>query len=136
MRPGARIAVVGGGPGGTELALALARRYRERRADRAGVRHARSRWRRAPSYARSVARTALVDAGVELVCGVKAGAWTDGRLALSDGSFLEVATVLWATGVVGPAILAAAGLACDAAGCVRVDAHAAQHQPRLRLRRR
>ena len=32
------------------------------------------------------------------------------------------ATALWATGVVGPAFLAASGLACDAAGCVRVDA--------------
>ena len=52
----------------------------------------------------------------------RAGGWADGRLALSDGSFLEVATALWATGVVGPAILAASGLACDAAGCVRVDA--------------
>ena len=30
LAPGARIAVVGGGAGGTELALALARRYRER----------------------------------------------------------------------------------------------------------
>ncbi len=59
---------------------------------------------------------------MELACGVKAGAWTDGKLALSDGSFLEVATVLWATGVVGPAMLAASGLDCDAAGCVRVYA--------------
>ncbi len=121
LAPGARIAVVGGGAGGTELALALARRYGERArivlvcdtAEPLGT---------APSYARSVARTTLVNAGVELACGVQAGAWTDGRLALSDGSYLEVASVLWATGVVGPALLAASGLACDAAGCVRVDA--------------
>ena len=31
----------------------------------------RNRWPAAPAYARSVARTALVDAGVELVCGVQ-----------------------------------------------------------------
>src|SRR6185503_18866606 len=75
----------------------------------------------APSHARSVARAALVDAGVEFVCGVRAGALANGRLALSDGSFLEVASTLWATGVVGPRFLAASGLDCDAAGCVRVD---------------
>ena len=108
-------------PGGTELALALALRYRER-ARIVLVCDTAEPLGSAPAYARSVARTALVDANVELACGVKAGAWTDGKLALSDGSFLEVATVLWATGVVGPAILAAAGLDCDAAGCVRVSA--------------
>ncbi len=121
LRPGARIAVIGGGAGGTELALALAWRYRER-ARIVLVCDAAEPLPTAPSYARSVARTALVDAGVEVVCGVRAGAWADGRLALSDGSFLDVATTLWATGVVGPALLAAAGLECDATGCVRVDA--------------
>ena len=121
LQPGARIAVAGGGAGGTELALALAQRYGER-ARIVLVCETAELLASAPSYARSTARAAVVDAGVELVCGVKAGAWSDGRLALSDGSFLEAATVLWATGVVGPTFLAASGLACDAAGCVRVDA--------------
>ena len=121
LAPGARVAVVGGGPGGTELALALAQRYRER-ARIVLVCDTAEPLAAAPAHARSVARAALVDAGVELTCGVRAGAWADGRLALSDGSFLEVATALWATGVVGPALLAASGLACDAAGCMRVDA--------------
>jgi selenide,water dikinase len=116
---GARIAVVGGGAGGTELALALARRYRER-ARIVLVCDTVEPLATAPSHARTVARAALVNANVELACGVTAGAWMNGRLALSDGSFLEVATVLWATGVVGPAFLAASGLACDAAGCVQV----------------
>ena len=121
LRPGARLAVVGGGAGGTELALALARRYREQ-VRVVLVCDTPEPLARAPSYARSVARAALVDAGVELTCGVRAGTWADGRLALSDGSFLEVDTALWATGVVGSAILAASGLACDTAGCIRVDA--------------
>ncbi len=121
LQHGARIAVVGGGVGGTELALALARRYRER-ARIVLVCDTAEPLATAPSYARSVARASLVDAGIELACGVRAGAWVDGRLALSDGSFLEVATALWATGVVGPALIAASGLACDAVGCVRVDA--------------
>ncbi len=121
LQQSARIAVVGGGAGGTELALALARRYGDR-ARIVLVCDTTEPLAAAPSYARSVARTALVNAGIELACGVRAGAWSDGRLALSDGSFLEVAAALWATGVVGPAFLAASGLACDAAGCVQVDA--------------
>jgi selenide,water dikinase len=44
----------------------------------------------------------------------------DGRLLLSDDSFVEVATALWATGVQGAAFLAASGVACDPIGCVRV----------------
>jgi selenide,water dikinase len=118
---GARVAVVGGGAGGTELALALARRYRER-VRIVLVCDGPEPLASAPSYARSVARAALVDAGVELACGVRAGNWAGGRLTLSDGSSLDVASALWATGVVGPAFLAASGLACDAAGCVLVDA--------------
>jgi selenide,water dikinase len=120
LRHGARIAVVGGGAGGVELALALARRYGER-ARIVLVCDTAEPLAIAPRYARSVARAALVDAEVELACGVRAGAWVDGRLALSDGSFLEIAAALWATGVAGPTFLAAAGLACDDAGCVRVD---------------
>ena len=121
LRPGARLAVVGGGAGGTELALALARRYRDQ-VRVVLVCDTPEPLAVAPSYARSVARAALVDAGVELACGVRAGALAEGRLALSDGSFLEVDTTLWATGVMGPAILAASGLACDTDGCIRVDA--------------
>jgi selenide, water dikinase len=120
LLPGARIAVVGGGAGGTELALALARRYRDR-VRIVLVCDELEPLARAPSYARSVARSALVEARVEIVCAVRAGAWADGRLPLSDGSFLEVAAALWATGVVGPAFLQASGLACDPAGCVQVD---------------
>jgi selenide,water dikinase len=121
LLPGARIAVIGGGAGGTELALALALRYREQ-VRIVLVCDGPEPLATAPPFARRVARTALVDAGIELACGVQAGALADGRLALSDGSFLEVGTALWATGVVGPAFLAASGLACDAAGCARVTA--------------
>ncbi|MEJ0019618.1 MAG: selenide, water dikinase SelD [Acetobacteraceae bacterium] len=121
LPPGARVAVVGGGAGGTELALAMALRYRGRFRI-VLVCEGAEPLAGAPSYARSVARNALVDADVELACGVRAGGWSAGRLALSDGSYLDVATALWATGVVGPAFLAASGLACDAAGCVRVEA--------------
>jgi selenide, water dikinase len=116
---GARIAVVGGGPGGVELALALVVRF-------AGqlrlvlISATPEPIATAPAAARRAVRQALVDAGVELVCGVTATTLDAGRLFLSDGSDIEVATALWATGVEGPAFLAASGVACDRTGCVRV----------------
>jgi selenide, water dikinase len=118
---GARVAVVGGGAAGTELALALAHRLGAR-VRLVLVTAAAEPVADAPRRARSVARGALVEAGVEIVCGVTAGALTDGKLALSDGSFVEASAALWATNVVGPAFLAASGLDCDDAGCVRVSA--------------
>ncbi len=115
----ARIAVVGGGPAGAELVLSLAARF-------AGrfrlllISATDDPIASAPELARRAVRRALVEAGVELVCGMTAAGLQDGRLALSDGSFIDVAAALWATGVAGPGLLAASGLACDAAGCVRV----------------
>ena len=121
LPPGARIAIVGGGPGGVELALALAVRFAghfrlvlvSATAEPLAV---------APAAARRAVRQALVDAGVELVSGVTATGLDAGHLLLSDGSTIEVATALWATGVEGPALLAESGIACDRAGCVRVTA--------------
>jgi selenide, water dikinase len=116
---GARIAVVGAGPAGVELTLALAIRF-------AGqlslvlVSATPEPLAGAPAVARRAVRQALVDAGIELVCGVTATALEPGRLFLSDGSYVEVATALWATGVEGPAFLAASGIACDRTGCIRV----------------
>ncbi len=117
---GARVAVVGAGPAGTELALALARRCGSR-ARVTLVCAAHEPLPDAPARARAIARAALIAAGVEMVCDARAGTLADGRLALSDGSALEAEAVLWATGVVAPAFLAASGLDCDEAGCVRVD---------------
>jgi selenide,water dikinase len=117
---GDRVAVVGGGAGGTELALALAHRFGS------GVRISLVNRDAepvisAPPRARRALRQALLEAGVETLNGVAAGALQDGRLALSDGSYIEAAAALWATGVVAPGFLAASSLACDDSGCIRVD---------------
>ena len=120
LAPGARLAVVGAGAGGSELALALRRRLGE------GVKivlvcRDPEPLPEAPPRARAVVRGALADAGVELVCGVSAASGENNRLTLSDGSYLDVAESLWVTGVRAPGFLAQSGLACDALGCVRVD---------------
>src|SRR6185437_13483732 len=112
LADGARIAIVGAGPAGTELALALAHRFRGRFRLTLICNEAEP-LPAAPVRARATARSALVEAGVQLACGVQAGAFTAGSLALSDGSFLRADEVLWATGVVAPAFLAESGLACD-----------------------
>src|SRR5271166_703525 len=121
LADGARIALVGGGAAGTELALALAQRFAGR-VRITLVCDTAEPLAEAPPRARTMARAALAEARVELVCGVRAGAQAAGKLALSDGSFLAVDAVLWASNVVGPPLLAEAGLVCDEAGCVVVDA--------------
>ena len=121
LRDHERIVVVGGGPAGVELALALASRFRSRYRI-ALVSGSAEPLIDAPESARRVATGALVDASVEIVRGAMAGAFRDGRVALSDGSFLEAAACLWATDVEAPSFLALSGLACDAKGCVQVDA--------------
>ncbi len=85
---GARIALVGGGAAGVELALALAQRVGGR-VRITLVCDSEDPLAEAPPRARAVARAALAEARVELVCGVRAGARAEGRLALSDGSFLR-----------------------------------------------
>ena len=121
LRPDDRIAVVGDGAAGTELALALAWRLRGR-ARIVLVGRAAEPLPEAPARARAIVRRALAAAGIAWVGNASAGPLRDGVLGLADGRALPVAAALWATGVVGPAFLAAAGLPCDASGCVQVDA--------------
>jgi selenide,water dikinase len=120
LREGERIVVVGNGAGGCELAIALAVRLAGR-ARIALVGRGAAPMAGTPALVQREARAALVEAGVEIVSGVEAGAHDGGLLPLSDGSVLEAAHVLWATGVVAPRFLAESGLECDAAGCVIVD---------------
>ena len=121
LAPGTRIVVVGNDAAGCELAIALALRLAGR-ARVVLVGRGPVPMSDAPARVQREARAGLVRAGVEIVSGVDAGAHDGALLPLSDGSVLEAGHVLWATGVVAPAFLAASGLECDAAGCIRVDA--------------
>jgi selenide,water dikinase len=120
LADGQRIAVVGSGAAGCELAIALAWRLKGKA--KVALVGRGEPMEGAPERVQAEVRAALGAAGVEMLAGVAAGAHDGVRLALSDGSAIEAAHVLWATGVVGPRFLAESGLACDEAGCVRVDA--------------
>ena len=117
---GGRLAVIGGGVGGVELALALAQRL-------AG--HP-LRWelllvaeRLAPSVGRWARRRlleALRCAGVEVVSGLAAHA-QPGEIALASGEVLAVDQCFWATGAAPLPWLAHTGLALDERGFVQAD---------------
>ncbi|MCX7378071.1 MAG: selenide, water dikinase SelD [Alphaproteobacteria bacterium] len=120
LAPGQRIAVVGTGAAGCELAIALALRLAGR-ADVVLVGRT-APMEVTPGKVQHAVQAALAKAGVEVATGAEAGAHDGALLALSDGRTIAATHVLWATGVVGPAFLAASGLACDDTGCIRVDA--------------
>jgi selenide, water dikinase len=115
----ARIAVIGGGVGGTELALALAVRLRGR-ARIVLVSRDRLPLAGAPGRARRIALAQLAAMGVELRGDVAALGHADGHLHLSNGDAVPADAALWATGVAAPGFLAQSELACDASGCVRL----------------
>ncbi|HEX2941060.1 MAG TPA: selenide, water dikinase SelD [Rhodopila sp.] len=116
---GSRLAVVGAGPAGAELVLALAARFGAH-FRLVLISAAADPIPQAPATARRTVRQALTDAGIELICGVTATALTGTDLILSDGSSIEVATALWTTGIQAPSFLPDSGLACDPAGCIRI----------------
>lgn len=118
----AHLAVVGGGAGGVELALALAHRCR--------------RWRHRPhltlysggsqllpSHARAVRQRlldALTDAGIEIRCQSRVQVVTARGLQMADHTEQAADAVFCATGAVAPGWLADSGLALDDRGFVSV----------------
>jgi selenide,water dikinase len=145
-----RVTVVGGGAGGVELALAMhtagggARAASAVSLSRVDVGAGASTSAAAPPPARAlcvslVTRGALLPShapgvrsrvaaaltarGVALHAGsAVASVAPDGTLRLADGRQLPCDAVVWCTQAAALPWLAASGLACDAAGCVRVDA--------------
>ncbi|MGI4976830.1 MAG: selenide, water dikinase SelD [Janthinobacterium lividum] len=130
----ARVAVVGGGAGGTELAFALARRLREDAAPGTAVEVALLTGSGLlPGFAQGARRRvraladaqglAVRDARVLSVAAADPGQASGARrLALDDGTALEVDEVVWATQAAAPAWLRGTGLALDGGGFLRVDA--------------
>ena len=122
LMPDATLAVIGGGAGGVELAIALAVRLHGR-AHIMLVNADREPLANAPAIVRRAVARGLAAAGVTVHNNARATGFADNVLLLSDGTAHAAMDVLWATGVVGPAFPAAAGIACDEAGCIRIDAN-------------
>ena len=103
-----RAVVVGGGAGGTELVLALAVRWP---GTRLTLVTPDGPLPGAPEAVRRIVSARLRRAGVALLTA---------RVSPNGGGLTGL--VIWATGVRGAGLLRASGMACDARGCVRVDA--------------
>ena len=118
--PPAHLTIVGGGPGGVELALAIAHRHPDIRCTLVeagptllgGLSRGMSRR----------LRKALLGRGVEVLEAFRVIRAENGRVAAEDGREFATDHVLSATGVEAPAWPAQAGLAVDAAGFVEVAA--------------
>jgi selenide, water dikinase len=126
----ARVAVVGGGAGGVELAFAINHRLRAI-AVSAGAAEARIQvlvvagsHGLLPGFSdgfRRRVRAALESRAVRLHEGRRVERVEDGRLFLDGGGLLEADETLWTTQAEAATWLASSGLATDEAGFVAVD---------------
>ena len=122
-----RLAVVGGGAGGVELALAFRARLAREGVPEIAVTLLDAAPRVLPNVPEPVSQSvedALAARGIELVCGVRVLSIEPDadarRLRLSIGATLSCDAVVWVAGGEGPPWLAASKLPTDAAGFVRV----------------
>lgn len=116
-----RIAVVGGGAGGVELALCLPAYVRARLGDRGRFEQAviTSDERLLPGSLRGTARRverALKRHGVRLLLSRRVVQVHSGHVAFDDGSIREADVILWLTSAAAPPLLADLGLPTDPSG--------------------
>jgi selenide, water dikinase len=125
-----RLAVVGGGATGVELALSAQRRladlFREKRRDPALVRVVLlARDGVLPTHNAGARRRIvriLARRGVEVLSGGPVAAVEPGALKLADGRVVEADEILWATQAGAAPWLGATGLALDENGFIKVNA--------------
>ncbi|HEY5680981.1 MAG TPA: selenide, water dikinase SelD [Pseudomonadales bacterium] len=116
--PGTSIAVVGGGAGGVELALAMSRTMPH------GVEVKLVTDELLPGYPAGVVRRlekAVLRSGVVLIRDFRALDCRHGLLESSDGRSTAADHAFWVTGVMAASWPAAAGLATDVSGFIEVD---------------
>ena len=115
-----RILVIGGGPGGVELALAMRSRFPAT----AEVTLATADGEVLAGHGRGVRRRLakrLAGHGVEVVPGFFADAFENTRVCARDGRVLEHDHVFWVAGVVAAPAFADCGLETDEHGFIAVD---------------
>jgi selenide,water dikinase len=119
-QPGEIVAVVGGGAGGVELALAMRAALPRTIAVRVVTDDLLPE---TGAKLRARASRALARAGVELCERFHVVAARPGEVLAGDGRAMRVDHLFWVTRVIAPAWPRAAGLATDAEGFVLVDRH-------------
>lgn len=120
----ARVAVVGAGAAGIEVALALQYRLRSEAAALPAFLILTDTPHVLPGHderARRIVERILGERAVEVVAGTPVAAVTATGLTLADGREEHSDAVIWATGAAAAAWLQATGLALDARGFVAVD---------------
>jgi selenide,water dikinase len=117
------IAIVGGGAGGIELALAMDHRLRAAGAtgSRIAVVTESALLPGHPAAARRIFERLLARRGIALHCGSRVASHAAGVLCLESGARLPAGWTVWATSAAAAAWLPASGLATDPRGFVSVD---------------
>jgi len=121
VRPGMRLAVVGGGAAGVEIALALRARLPD--AVILLVAGAAGLLPGFPAGLRARVVRAMTSRRVTLDIGADVREVTENALHFADREMLAVDATIWATGAAAAPWLAETGLARDPPGFLRVDEH-------------
>ena len=116
--PPARLGIVGAGPGGVELALAINHRYPGTRCTLLDAN--REILPGIAPKARRLLQDALKSRGIAVVTGTRVSQAVDGELIAGDTS-ITVDHALWTTGVEAPDWFAGAGIDTNAAGFVAIN---------------
>jgi len=119
LRPGQRLAVVGGGAGGFEIALAARRRLG--RDVPVALATGTELLPGFPPKVRSLALAALAEKGVELHEHFRVSEATSEQITSAGGALIPANGVLWVTGVAAPGWLTNTGLELDEQGYIAVD---------------
>lgn len=119
-----KIAVIGGGAGGVEVALCLPSHIRrdwpELRFDLSVIDGGDEILPGAAPAAIRLARRELDRRGVELLLRQSVAAVADGEFTFADGTTKAVDLAIWSTGAAAPPLLAKLGLPCDEQGFLTV----------------
>lgn len=126
---GASVAVVGGGIGGVEMAMAVAHRLRDR-APRVTVVESARALAGLPARGERLLRRALADRGIALIEGAAALRLEGGRLRLADGREVAAELAIGAAGAVPQGWLAGTGLGLHD-GFVAVDPQLRSSDPAI-----
>jgi len=116
--PPVRLGIVGAGPGGVELALAINHRYPGTRCTLLDANE--EILRGIAPKARRRLQDALKDRGIAVVTGTRVTQALDGQLIAGDTS-IGVDHALWTTGVEAPAWAAESGIDTNAGGFVAIN---------------